>query len=224
MEEKYYNAYDKRYRQVHEKNISWSSNNNTKIISKLIDKYDIKKDDSILEIGCGEGRDSKFLLDNGYNLLATDVSVEAINYCKKKDYPHVDNYKVLDVLNCGNFTNKFKFIYSVACLHMLVLQADRNKYFKFIYEHLEDNAVAVILSMGDGVEESSSDISKAWVNSKRTHQETGEEMDIVTTSCKIVSFDTLFKEAKNNDLNIIEYGLTEVIPDFPQIMYIVVKR
>ena len=224
MEEKYYNAYDKRYRHVHERNISWSSNNNTKIISKLIDKYGIKKGDNILEIGCGEGRDSKYLLDNGYNLLATDVSAEAINYCKKKDYQHVDNYEVLDVLNCGNFSNKFKFIYSVACLHMLVLQEDRDKYFKFISNHLEDNAIAVILSMGDGFEESYSDISNAWVNSKRIHQETGEEMNIAATSCKIVSFDTLFKEVDDNDLNVIEHGITEVIPDFPQIMYIVVKR
>lgn len=57
----YYKAYDKRYKQVHEKKLSWSSNNRTEIIEKIINKYNITKDNKILEIGCGEGRDAIYL-------------------------------------------------------------------------------------------------------------------------------------------------------------------
>ena len=109
--EKYYKAYDKRYKQVHDKNLSWASNNNTKIVYECINKYTINKDNLILEIGCGEGRDARYLLNKGYNVLATDVSKEAINYCKENDKKNLNNYKVLDVLDYKDFKKSFDFIY-----------------------------------------------------------------------------------------------------------------
>ena len=36
---------------------------------------------------------------------------------------------------------------------MLVLDEDRNNYYKFIYNHLKQNGYALILSMGDGKKE-----------------------------------------------------------------------
>ena len=222
--EKYYKAYDKRYKQVHDKNLSWASNNNTKIVYECINKYTINKDNLILEIGCGEGRDARYLLNKGYNVLATDVSKEAINYCKENDKKNLNNYKVLDVLDCKDFKKSFDFIYSVACIHMLTSDEDRNNYYKFINVHLNDNGIALILSMGDGVTESVSDASIAWEDTTRVHEETQEKMNIASTSCRIVSFDTLFKEIKANNFNIIEHGITEIIPDFPEIMYVVIKK
>lgn len=222
--EKYYKAYDKRYKQVHDKNLSWASNNNTKIVYECINKYTINKDNLILEIGCREGRDARYLLNKGYNVLATDVSKEAINYCKENDKKNLNNYKVLDVLDCKDFKKSFDFIYSVACIHMLTSDEDRNNYYKFINVHLNDNGIALILSMGDGVTESVSDASIAWEDTIRVHEETQEKMNIASTSCRIVSFDTLFKEIKANNFNIIEHGITEIIPDFPEIMYVVIKK
>ena len=177
-----------------------------------------------MEIGCGEGRDSKNILSKGYNLLATDVSIEAINYCKKIDEKHCDSYKVLDVLDCSAFNNKYKFIYSIACLHMLVLDRDRKKYFDFIYNHLSDNGLALVLTMGNGKIESNSDINKAWEDTERIHQSTGKKINVATTSCRIVSFETLKKEIDNSNLSIVEMGITQVIPNFPEIMFVVIKR
>lgn len=222
--EKYYKAYDKRYKQVHEKNLSWSSNNNTEIVYECIKKYNIKKENNILEIGCGEGRDARVLLNKGYNLLATDVSKEAIKFCKEVDKKNYEKYFVLDVLDSKEFNSKFDFIYSIACIHMLTEDIDRNNYYKFIYDHLNNNGIALILSMGNGEQESVSDPKLAWEDSIRIHEETKEEILIASTSCRIVNFKTLFKEVKNNNLNIIEHGITEIIPDFPKIMYVVIKR
>lgn len=81
---KYYEAYDKRYKQVHENNLSWSSNNLTKKVIDTLNKYLSERDIKILEIGCGEGRDARYLLGLGYNVLATDISPEAISYCIEK--------------------------------------------------------------------------------------------------------------------------------------------
>ena len=218
---KYYAAYDKRYKQVHDKGLAWSTNSNTKIVEEIIIKYHLDQE-KMLEIGCGEGRDAKYLLNKNYNILATDISQEAINYCKKNDTIHKNNYKVLDVLS-DNSKDKYGFIYSVACLHMLVLDEDRNKYYKYIYNHLEDNGYSLILTMGDGIKESASDINKAFDNIKRIHQKTSQEIEVATTSCRIVNFDTLFKEVSNK-FKIIEYGITEIEEEFDKIMYILIKK
>ena len=224
MIEKYYKAYDKRYKQLHERDISWENDVQTEIVEQIIKKYKISKTDSILEIGCGEGRDSKILLNKGYNLLATDVSQEAINYCKQIDENHSNNYEVLDVLDCDTFKDRFNFIYSIACLHMLVLDDDRKKYFDFIHNHLKNNGYALVLTMGDGIKESSSDINKAWEDTERVHQKTNEIINVATTSCRIVNFETLEQEIKDSNLLIIEKGITQIIPNFPEIMYVLINN
>ena len=109
---KYYEAYDDRYRQVHQEGLSWSTDENTKIVEDIIKKYHLEKT-SILEIGCGEGRDTRYLLNNNYNVLGTDISKEAIDYCISKDKDHLNNYLVLDALNNNDFKDKFGFIFSV---------------------------------------------------------------------------------------------------------------
>ena len=63
---KYYEAYDKRYKQVHDRGLSWSPNDNTQLIEKIIRKYHLEKE-KMLEIGCGEGRDARYLLNKNYN-------------------------------------------------------------------------------------------------------------------------------------------------------------
>ena len=219
---KYYEAYDKRYKQVHEKGLIWSTNNNTKIVEEVIAKYHLEKT-KMLEIGCGEGRDTRYLLKKDYHVLGTDISKEAIDYCRKEDSIHKDNYQVLDVIN-QKAKDKYGFIYSVACLHMFVLDEDREKFYQFIYHSLEDNGYALILSMGDGIKESSSDINKAFENTKRIHEETNQEIEVVETSCRIVNFDTLKKEVNENNFKLIDYGITEIKNHFNKIMYVLIKR
>ena len=198
---KYYEAYDKRYKQVHDKGLAWSTNSNTEIVETIINKYHLEKE-NIFEIGCGEGRDARYLLNKNYNVLATDISKEAIDYCIKNDINHRNNYKVLDVLS-DNSKDKYGFIYSVACLHMLVLDTDRKKYFDFINKHLDDNGFALILTMGNGKMESSSNINNAWEDIERIHQSTGKKINVATTSCRIVNFETLKKETNNSNLLIV---------------------
>lgn len=84
MEKKYYEAYDDRYRAVHAKGVSWLSDRSTPIVLDTIGKYGVSRTDAILEIGCGEGRDARAVLDGGYGLLATDISEEAVSFCRKR--------------------------------------------------------------------------------------------------------------------------------------------
>lgn len=221
--EKYYKAYDKRYKQVHDMNLEWSVDIPSPIIDEIIEKYGISKHKQILELGCGEGRDAFHLLKQGYDVIASDCSDEVIQYCKNKIKAYADHFMVLDVCK-DKVETHFDFIYSIAVLHMLVLQEDRDAFYLFIKEHLKEKGMALILTMGDGQFEVESDISNAFDSVKRVHQETGKEVEIAATSCKMVSFETLKNEIENMGFEILEKGITSIESHFDQMMYVVVKE
>lgn len=221
MEKKYYQAYDERYKTVHEKGLSWSSDSCTPIVMETIHKYNITPNDQLLEIGCGEGRDSKTVLENGYNLMATDISNEAIEYCKRVMPNYKNCFTVLDCLS-NELNQTFDFIYGIAVIHMLVLDQDRDGFYQFIYNHLNDTGIALICTMGNGNIEMQSDINKAFELQEREH-ETGKMM-VAGTSCRMVSFKTFEEELERNQFEIIEKGITSSLPDFNSLMYAVVRR
>lgn len=220
---KYYEAYDDRYRQVHEENLAWFSRCPSAIVAQVISRYELPVEAKMLEIGCGEGRDAKYLLDRGYDLLATDASSEAVDYCRKESPGYAECFQSLDCVK-GRLETKYDFIYAVAVIHMLVQDEDRNGFYCFIREQLTENGIGLICTMGDGIMESSSDIQKAFELQRRHHQQSGKELMLAGTSCRVVSFTTFLRELENNGLSALEKGFTSVEPDFPQMMYAVVKR
>ena len=142
----YYKAYEDRYKTIHQKGASWFSNTSTPIVMELLEKYGISLSSPILEIGCGEGRDAKALLEKGYCLKATDVSPEAISYCKAAFPEHISNFQTLDCLK-DHHPFSYTFIYSVAVIHMLVPSKDRTDFYQFIYQHLTENGLSLICTM-----------------------------------------------------------------------------
>ncbi len=220
---KYYEAYDDRYKQVHKESITWFSDNNSKIVMDTINHYFGNRKINILEIGCGEGRDAQYLLKEGYNVLATDISATAIDYCKKSHPDSADSYQVLNCLT-DSLQENFDFIYAIAVVHMLVQDEDRQSFYKFLYNQLKETGIALLCTIGDGTEERRTDISQAFDLQKRTHEATGKEMFIAGTSCRMVSFDTLSKEIAENNLILLDRGITAIEPDFPTIMYAIVKK
>lgn len=136
MEKKYYEAYEERYRTVHDKGIRWSSDTNSPIVMDIIKKYNITPQHHLLEVGCGEGRDSRTVLERGFNLMATDISNEAIKYCKRIMPNYESNFSVLDCLS-DDLDKRFDFIYGIAVIHMLVLDNDRDGFYQFISNHLK---------------------------------------------------------------------------------------
>lgn len=221
MSKKYYEAYEERYKAIHSKGMSWSSDVDTKIVRDTILKYGITTDSKILEIGCGEGRDARVLLEKQYDLLATDISQEAITYCQTHLPKYHDHFQVLDVLS-DTLSKQYDMIYGVAVIHMLVLDEDRARFYQFIHDHLEENGIALICTMGDGIVEMQSDISQAFTLQEREH-ESGKVL-VAGTSCRMVSFDTMERELTKSHLEIIEKGITQALPDFNSLMYVVVRR
>ena len=220
---KYYEAYDDRYRQVHRENLHWFDKCPSKIVMETMEKFSVMKQSRILEIGCGEGRDARLLLEKGYDVLATDVAPAAIDCCRAQDPLHRDSYAVLDCLN-SHVDEKFDFIYAVAVIHMLVPQEDRDGFCRFYRDHLAEGGIGLICSMGDGTEEFQSDITNAFSIRDRVHEVSGRVLKIANTSCCVVTMAKLRQEIENSGLTILEMGHTAVEPDFPEMIYAVVTK
>lgn len=217
---KYYAAYDERYKTAHAQGVSWSSNVSTPIVMEVIEKYNINRSQRLLEIGCGEGRDARTVLERGFQLTATDISGEAISYCKQKMPGFANQFRVLDCLS-GELDEKFGFIFAVAVLHMLVPDGDRDGFYGFLRSHLSNGGIALICTMGDGEIERQSDIRTAFTLQERNHE--SGKMLVAGTSCRMVSWNTFEKELARNGFAVIEKGMTSSLPDFNSLMYAVVK-
>lgn len=218
---RYYEAYEERYKTAHARGVSWENDIGTPIVTETLEKYRIAQDSRLLEIGCGEGRDARVVLNGGYDLTATDVSREAIAYCQMRTPHYEKRFRVLDCLS-GELDERYDFIYAVAVVHMLVLDEDRERFYRFIRSHLQEGGLALICTMGDGEMERQSDIGTAFTLQERNH-ESGKMM-VAGTSCRMVSWATFEKEIANSGLMLIEKGMTSAVPSFNSLMYAVVGR
>lgn len=219
---KYYEAYDLRYRQVHERGLTWFGGRPTPIVGQILAGYGIPGDAAMLEIGCGEGGDAAHLLARCCNLTATDVSPAAIAFCQDRYPQWAERFRTLDCLQ-GRMDGRFDFIYAVAVLHMLVTDEDRQGMLRFIRAHLTETGIGLIVVMGDGELQRATDPATAFDLQERTHGASGEVLQIASTSCRIVTRSDFRAELEGAGLAIAEMGDTSW-DDTPFAMYAVVKR
>ncbi len=220
--EDYYAAYDLRYLFVHQKNMLWNSKKNTIDILKIMNEFKISKDSKILDLGCGEGRDAFYLLDKGYDVTCFDYSKNAINMCNKlSNNKYIDKFRVFDIMK-DETLEKFSFIYSVSVLHMFVLDYHRDKFLKFIYEHLDDSGLSLIIVMGDGNTNYKSNINDAFKNQNRVLE--NELVIVPNTSCRIVPWDFFLEEIRKNKLVVVKKYISKDVPDFSECMCVLLKK
>ena len=103
---KYYAAYEERYKTAHANGVSWSSDVNTPIVMEVIDRYKIRREHKLLEIGCGgrprfqDGLGSWFSVNgNGY------FSEEAIAYCRQQMPRYEKTFQRFGLLICPTGRN-----------------------------------------------------------------------------------------------------------------------
>ena len=219
----YYEAYDDRYRQVHQEKLEWFSRNPSPIVGQVLEEFHLGPASMILELGCGEGRDAIHLLRQGYRVLATDISPEAITHCRRIAPTFSNHFQVLDCIG-GKLDGQFDFIYAVAVVHMLVEDIHRKGFYQFIHSHLKECGIALICTMGDGEVQRKSDITNAFSLQERIHEQSGKTVHIASTSCRMVDFPTFRAELEQNGFAILQEGQTAIEPDFTQMMYAVVHR
>ena len=77
------------------------------------------KDSHILDIGCGNGRDSVFFSEKGFRVFACDQSEVAINFLKSK-YINNPYFFVSDILDLTNHHSKVNVVYARFVLHAIL--------------------------------------------------------------------------------------------------------
>ena len=223
---KYYLAYDERYKDVHDEGLLWFSRNPSIELIEWIKYYSIPISEEVCEIGCGEGRDTLYLVSDGYSITAVDASPTAIDKCKKLG--EVENLKVDwivgDALELSRkLSKRFLWIYSICTLHMLVEDIDRQKFLQSMYDLLLPGGRAMIVSMGDGVTERQSNISTAFELQDRKHMETGRILKIASTSYRGVNWDFHENELVNAGFE-IEKKLETENDNYSKCMTVYLKR
>lgn len=125
------NYYDKNSKQF----IDMTINCNMEDIYSHFTKY-LKKNYSILDAGCGSGRDSLYFKNSGYDVTAFDLSEEMVKSTKK--VAKIDVYKLgfLDI----KWKDNFNAIWACASL-LHVKRDDMSIAFKNLYNSLKDDGI-----------------------------------------------------------------------------------
>ena len=149
------------------------TNNTAKVFSKYAKVYEDKfmevtlfhdiynrflellpKDDSaILDIGCGPGNITKYLLDNRpeLNVLGIDIADEMLQLAKENN-PSA-NFKLMDCNSIHNIKTSFDGIMSGFCLPYLSKE-EVSIFIKSSYQLLNANGILYISTMEDSYENS----------------------------------------------------------------------
>jgi len=81
----------------------------------------LQKDSTLLDVGCGNGKNIKYMLDNGIRASGMDFSEKLVQVCLKKGL----DAKYGDVLAIPYPDDQFDNIISIAVIHHLQKETDR---------------------------------------------------------------------------------------------------
>lgn len=211
---RYYEAYNERYKIVHQMGLSWFPNENTPEILEWIGFHKILKSDPICDFGCGEGRDTLHLANMGHTVTGIDISSEAIEKCKELEkairISGLLKWECIDLVNLkDNDYGKYSYCYSIGTLHMLVEQEDRNKFLNNIYELTSEGGKVLLVNKGDGEISFKTNTDEAFELSKRNHFLSGIEIKVASTTFRTVTWEEHILEIENAGFKIIAKKNTE---------------
>lgn len=75
--------WEKRFKSIDFETYDFANSEPAQPLVNFCEKY-IKNDDKILDLGCGSGRNSQYLAQQGFEVYGVDVSFAAIEFCKKR--------------------------------------------------------------------------------------------------------------------------------------------
>ncbi|PHQ65605.1 MAG: methyltransferase type 11 [Sulfurimonas sp.] len=113
---------------------------------ELIEKSNIEKDSSIIDVGCGASYLVDKLLEDGYkDITLLDTSNTSLKIVKERlgSYADIPKYRCSDIMNFES-SKKFDLWHDRAVFHFLVLKKERAKYFEVLQNTLKVGAIAII--------------------------------------------------------------------------------
>lgn len=111
------------------------------MVLEIADSLNIKKEDKILDLGCGNGRFLEILGDDK-NYLGLDNSKSLINFAIEK---YGNKFQVLDILKLDELKeNNFDFVFSWAVFHHIPGSALRLNFLDQVYDKIKDDGIFVL--------------------------------------------------------------------------------
>lgn len=105
----------------------------------------VKKEDQVLDVGCGNARIYKALQDKNIKYTGIDFVSEFIEENKQK-YPKAD-FKLVDITkkqSWGRVKKKFDVVFCIAVLHHMPNKGLHNLIIKQIYKHLKKEGFLIL--------------------------------------------------------------------------------
>jgi len=130
----------------------FSSVNPRMEIVKIVNKYNFNKDINILDVGCGLGRNSIWLAQEGYKVTAIDLSSIAINYLKRQINREIQIKEKLLVQKISfldfHSSHKYQFVIDDGCFHH-IHPIFRNEYISKLNCIIDKNSYYCLICFND---------------------------------------------------------------------------
>lgn len=138
----YYFQYDKRYQKVYQEGAYlWEIDTPNEFLVKFLEEYSREEvGNKVIDLGCGEGRDSCYLASRGFDVLGVDVSVTAIEKAMEVARSKNVNPKFLirDVFYLRNLPDiHYDLAINMGCLHMIDNKDQREMHIKRVFDILK---------------------------------------------------------------------------------------
>ena len=116
---------------------------------------------SILDVGCGNGRNLKWFYNNGYTIYGIDADADVINTVREKYQSQSNHFSVQNVDSLNFDDNKFGHIVCNALLHFADNDVHFTKMFSELVRVLKPNGTIFIrMATLEGMEKYATHISE----------------------------------------------------------------
>lgn len=168
----------------------------------------------LIELGCGNGRDSVYFAQQKINVTAIDQIEEEMDYLNKKHSLYNLNFKADDFTNLDT-DKKYDYIYSRFTLHSVNEEAEK-RVFNWITKQLNDEGLFFleVRSINDPMFQKGEKIS--------------ESENVTTHYRRYLDFDETIEKLEKRGLKIIykleSQGLAKYKDDDPTLIRIVAQK
>ncbi|MEU2790175.1 methyltransferase domain-containing protein [Streptomyces sp. NPDC007100] len=137
----YYFGYEDRYRTVYENGAHlWESAEPNASLLQMTREHPDVFSGKIIDLGCGEGRDSLYLLSQGHDVVSVDVSHSALDRARERATAanlDASGFMERDIIYLRGFDeNSFDLAMNMGCLHMLVDEDQRARHISRVFDIL----------------------------------------------------------------------------------------
>jgi SAM-dependent methyltransferase len=145
----YYYGYEDRYRTVYENGARlWESAEPNASLLRMIREHPDAFAGRIIDLGCGEGRDSLYLLSQGHSVVSVDVSHTALARARELAAAanlDASGFVERDIIYLRGFDeNSFDLAMNMGCLHMLVDEEQRGRHVSRVFDILRPGGYFVV--------------------------------------------------------------------------------